>query len=394
MVDSLSLATIRALLETERHERGILTGQCAEAIEVLAAFSDRISRENGVPAISTRNMNLSQVVHLATNLFMLVSNTLRNRIATSEQAIEELEKKNRELTAEIERVKVAHDHIPAIAVEERQNPSTEINAFEPSIERVPLEITREDEVLALAGTSRLVRVEALVSLCKEQLQITGMEFSAIFESLVNRGFIETVTTTKKPPYGVVFPTLFRVPRRGLDAVRLVTGKPAISELDRVIDQGKGLVINEIPLMAYAVEEVMPRFGYSFVEYAPEIQIVAQPGKESRKFYPHVCLKSPNGSPVYAMYEGESFRNGANIDEYIDDYLVAANGNLYFISPIAKLARLVNGHIEYLEQSKGPFQSKNITNVFDLCAYEQARKTGQGGLPATIWFVSLPEGFRK
>ncbi len=401
MADPLNLATIRALLDSERQQREILSKLAEETSAILASFSEHISKESGLPAVPTKSLNLPQVARLAINTCQLMLSTLRNKLTTAEQEIEDLQRKNRELLADVERSKVftpvAQPATMVMAETDQRSTSPVIMQLESPTQVAPLdiEITREDEVLILAGSSRLVRVEALSALCKTRLNITGMEFSAIFEHLVNHGLVETVVTTRKPPYGIVFPTLFRLTRRGLDAVRLITGQSAaIPEIDRLIEMGKGLTINEIPLLVFAVEEIMPRFGFEMVEYAPAIAIKANNEKPKHIFNPHVLLKTPSGSTAYVMYEGENFRSGANLDGYIDDYLIASNGNLYFLGLTGKISRLVKGHVEYLEQSKGPFQSKNFTNVFDLCAYEQAQKTGQGGLSATIWFVSLPEGMRK
>ncbi len=84
-----------------------------------------------------------------------------------------------------------------------------------------------------------------------------------------------------------------------------------------------------------------------------------------------------------MFEGTGTR-GETIHGYFGEYYEFTNRDMYFLCPNGKIARSVEGAINY--HRKNPAK---ITNIADWAAYDQLLVAGNQ-VPSTIWFIQLRE----
>jgi len=183
--------------------------------------------------------------------------------------------------------------------------------------------------------------------------------------------------TKPTAKGVIYPDIFRLTKSGMKLVDVEKE----SELERWINQNKGITYQEVPLIFYAVEEFLPKHGYSLVNLFEEVPFTFKSGRKG--FTPHIHLKNDKGANIYLMFEGSGTR-GESIHEYFDDYYEFTNGDMYFLCPNGKIARSVEGAVNYHKKN-----SAKITNIADWAAYDQKLVAGNQ-VPSTIWFVQLRE----
>jgi hypothetical protein len=398
MDQPLTLAAIRALLEVEREERKMLSNQTAEGIEILRVYLERVCQENHLPVYRINNMNLPQVAQLAINTFQLASAVLLNkRVSDLQEAqaslVQQLRAENQRLMAEIASLNagLAVDHPAQV---EAQSESGEITAS--AIEEIPQEpaytplegmgeITVADKILVAAATEGMIRMSALAEICYPKLHVSAQEFEAGMGALEKRGHLVQLRTQRKPPYGVVFPTVFHISAKGMEAFQLISGQSGRPILEMLTSANQNMWGEEGPLLAYAVEEYLPHLGYTFLTYAPETCVDLGDGNR-QVFYPHALLRDPGGQEIFIMYEGERFDRN-NLQKYLAAFRKVSADQLHFICLNGRIARNLSSHIRFLALP-GEVKIIRITNIDDWELFEQQKRAGKIEMGDSIWFTSL------
>jgi hypothetical protein len=385
--EDLTRVPLNALYKEEQRQRELLSGLIKETLEILTGFIERACQENGVPSPNVKGLNAPQTAQLAINTFQMLLGVVSDKALITQQKEKPvqntglLQQENQRLRAEIEALKTQ-----PCAPEPAALPITQAEVRAPSLEAkedfYPVG-EAENKILELAVTGKVIRLKAFEELCHFQLHLSRVEIDQGIQTLVEQGGIEMVNATRVPPYGVMYPILFRPTEKGLNAVYSATKRSVVSELDRLIKTNDGMWLEEVPLFAYAVEEYLPQYGYHFVGYAPETVMAEDPGL--RKFFPHALLNDSDGQAIYVMFEGERYQNGIHLKQYLRDFRRLTNDQMYFICVNGRTARHLNGHIKFLEGNV----AAHITNLNDWPTYEQRLRSGAIQPAAqSIWFTAL------
>jgi len=407
-LDEISIANIAAIADAERQMKEELLRDRTKANEIVQAFQSRFCKENGLvsPSQNSGNRTAVEIVNsLITDVRVVIAQLNRHIKAEN---IEELKKDNERLSLECdslrEQLKNATKSQQTLPDEDNyvarlfDSLSSQNSKSEPSTKDLPrptnkrVEVIQEVkepvsennnnpinfQILRIAGSSKAVKVNTLIELCKSKLDVPETMIRTEIQKLDDEAMIVIEKAETKPTAkGVIYPDIFRLTKSGMKLVDVEKE----SELERWINQNKGITYQEVPLIFYAVEEFLPKHGYSLVNLFEEVPFTFKSGRKG--FTPHIHLKNDKGANIYLMFEGSGTR-GESIHEYFDDYYEFTNGDMYFLCPNGKIARSVEGAVNYHKKN-----SAKITNIADWAAYDQKLVAGNQ-VPSTIWFVQLRE----
>jgi len=406
-LDEINLANIAAIADAERQMKEEFLRDRIKANEIVQAFQSWICKENELvlPSQNSGNRTAVDIVNSLITDVRVVIDQLKRQIKA--ENIEELKKENARLSLECdslrEQLKNARSQqtLPdddnyvgkLFNTLSNTNPKSEpsIKApphpadkkvdVKPEVKKTVSENDKKTinlQILKIAGNSKAVKVDTLVELCKATVDMPESTIRTEIQKLDNDAMIVIEKTEIKPATkGVVYPDIFRLTKSGAK----LAGVEKESELDCWINENKGIAYQEVPLIFYAVEEFLPKHGYNLVNLFTEVPFAFKSGKQG--FTPHIHLKNDKGANIYMMFEGAGTR-GETIHGYFDDYYEFTNGDMYFLCPNGKIARSVEGAINY--HRKNPAK---ITNVADWAAYDQLLVAGNQ-VPSTIWFTQLRE----
>jgi regulator of replication initiation timing len=407
-LDEISIANIAAIADAERQIKEELLRDRKKANEIVQAFQSRFCKENGLvsPSQNSSNRTTVEIVNsLITDVRVVIAQL--NRQIKAEN-IEELKKENKRLSLECDSLR---EQLKSVTKSQQTSPDDDnyvarlfdsLSSQNPNSEPMTKDLPRPTDknvivkqevkepisenknslinfqILQIAGNSKAVKVESLIELCKSKLGLPETTIRTEIQKLDDEAMIVIEKTEIKPTAkGVIYPDIFRLTKSGM---KLADVKKE-SELERWINQNKGITYQEVPLIFYAVEEFLPKHGYSLVNLFEEVPFTFKSGRKG--FTPHIHLKNDKGANIYLMFEG-SGTHGESIHEYFDDYYEFTNGDMYFLCPNGKIARSVEGAVNYHKKN-----SAKITNIVDWAAYDQKLVAGNQ-VPSTIWFVQLRE----
>lgn len=389
------IANISAIADAERKMKEEFLEDRNKANEIVRNFHNRFCNDFSLasPSSTVETRSAVDIVNSLITDVRVVIAQLNQQI--KKENIEELEKEISRLSLENDSLK---EEIKIIKTQETKTGSVDDNYVKnlfaslsspvqkskPNSEPEPKKPTtgnisdpNETQILQIAGNSKAIKVESLIEECKSR---TGLSDTIIKNSLQNLDdealLIIEKTEIKPTAKGVVYADIFRLTPEGMK----LTGAGK-SELDCWIDQNKGITYQEVPLILYAVEEFLPKHGYTLVDLFKEIPYTFKNGKTS--FIPHIHLKNERDANIYVMFEGAGTR-GESIHEYFDDYYEFTNGDMYFLCPNGKVARSVEGAVKYHKKN-----AAKITNIADWAIYDQMLVSGNK-VPATIWFTQMRE----
>jgi hypothetical protein len=180
-------------------------------------------------------------------------------------------------------------------------------------------------------------------------------------------------------------------------------KTSESAATRILNSINGLTIKELPLLVYAAEEYLPKYGYKLIAYAPAIMINGK--KEEHFFIPHLQMQNKEGRTIYLMFEGFNYNDGENTDRYLPDYRRVTSDDLYFIALNPKIAKAIKSKMNYLnvtrlgknlansqkESKTTDLATVRITNIADWSVYEDLKKKKPELAPLSIWFIAITKG---
>ncbi len=396
-VNNINTATMRALVNAERERRERFAKQMEDTKNILTDFIQRVGEENNIQvpeSIKTR-LNLVEVAKFAIDLANLIM--IRQKNAISDYAStnpEELKARIAKLEQENRSLKILIDAkstrpVPVV-VPANQPANTPAEASEDTAVAIresaaPVFVggSIEDQVIHVAGSIQTIRLGGLVDACETQLGLPKAEIEAAIDNLISNKVIDVFESTRTSRQGEEFPKVFRLTPLGVKSFN----ESSVSE---AIQNAVGLYNNKIwrdetSLAAYVFEELLPRHGYSFVRYLPEIGVTD--ANAGHIFTPHVQLLNPDNKPIYAMFAGGSYSKGM-VGNYLSDFAQADNGHVYFVALTARLARQIMSDINYILRGKPMIIHPHVSNLDDLIQYERDVTTGVTRKASSIWFVAL------
>lgn len=416
-MDELMLANVRAIADTERKLKEELQEDNKKANHIIRAFQERLCKNHGLGTPSKKSDDCSAVElvnALITDVNVVIRKyeeelkkenieIIKSNLADTTKKYEQLQKSYNELLAKKtptvtdvaqssapipekpdnqDNCSYVDDILNILKVtptpEQASAPTTETNQTPPPSQP---DNSLGMQILKLAGNSTLVKLDDLIDLCSPKLDKTRNEILEEITLLENAGHITVYRTDIKAPQGVTYAPVFALTKTGLQKAE--TSTP--SQLDRWINLNPSMTYKEVPLLFYAVEEYLPKHGYSLVSFFEQKSM--ERIDKTEIFTPHVHLKDDQDNSVYLMYEGLGTR-GASIHKYIDAYKHFTNGRMFFLCPNGKTANAVEGVIHY-------YKSKAfISNVADWAKYDALIKSGESlmrngqPVPENIWFVQI------
>jgi hypothetical protein len=395
------LSTLNAFASSEREAKERLIEEIQSAVEDLRAFVSRVCTENNKPVPEMKDgLRLGQMLSMALGTFQIIMADLRTQTgAQKDDSINSLTEANKQLSIEKNSLEIQMAALRS-RIQELEKGSNESNQqiyqslptksseakSEESISSAPCEdqlSSSARRILQLAGAAPLYRVEDLIAECVTALSLTSQETEEHLVFLENEGFLETIKTPTKPVIGTRFPTLFRLTSRGL----VVSGSDRQPEAERLLQSISGMTESELPVFIFAIEDYLPKHGYAFVTYLSAYRFMDK-DNNPREFIAHAQMQDPEGNTIYIMYEGDGFRNGDFLKEYIRDYSVASDKVAYFLCPSGRMVDMLQGKINYLTHNEKLFTTVNITNIGDWSTYDKMIKTGEQTTPDSIWFGRL------
>ena len=395
------LSTLNAFASSEREAKERLIEEIQSAVEDLRAFVSRTCTENNKPVPEIKDgLRLGQMLSMALGTFQIIMADLRMQTGEhKDDSIKSLTEANSQLVAEKNALEIQMAALRS-RIQELERKSGESNR------KVNQQLSAESEnttndgcfpdapvedhlslsarrILQLAGTAPLYRIEDLVAECVTSLSLTSQEAEEQLLCLENEGLLETIKTPTKPIIGTRFPTLFRLTPRGL----MVSGSDHEPEAERLLQNISGMTESELPVFVFAVEDYLPKHGYVFVTYLSANKFMDKDNKP-HEFIAHAQLKDPDGNTIYIMYEGDGFRNGDFLKEYLRDYSIVSDRVAYFLCPNGRMVEMLQGKINYLTHNEKLFSAVNISNIGDWSTYDKMIKAGDRKTPASIWFGKL------
>lgn len=397
-VNNINTATMRALVNAERERRERFAKEMEETKNILTDFIQRVGEENNIQvpeSIKTR-LNLVEVAKFAIDLANLImirqKNAISDYAATNPEGLKariaKLELENRSLKIVVD---AKSSHPAQVVVQTNQPANTTAEALDPA-EPVAIQEAAgpvfvggsiEDQVIHVAGSIQTIRLAGLVDACGAQLGLPKAEIAAVIDSLTNSNILEVFESTRTARQGEEFPKVFRLTPSGVKSFSELSGSEAVQN-------AVGLYNNQIwrdetSLAAYVFEELLPRHGYSFVRYLPEIGVTD--ADTGHIFTPHAQLLNSDNKPIYAMFAGGSYAKGM-VGNYISDFAQADDGHVYFVALTARLARQIMSDINYILRGKPINVHPHVSNLDDLIQYERDVAAGLARKASSIWFVAL------
>ena len=402
-MDQINTATLRALTKAERDRRERYAKQMDEAKKILVEFIKKIGEEHKIPVRQSVETELTLVevtrfaVQMADQAIRQLNQALKqnepsqaqNEITRLQQEIQRLQA---ELTAARLHTPTTPDAIPPEQSRARAPTLTIAPDYSPAAETAPDPLpdgSLEERLLHLAGTSRTIRLPGLIEAGIAKLNLPEAEIEAGIQSLVSRKHLVVINPMPSfiPKSGISIPSAFSLTPQGVSAYNLKSSAPAIPVGDWLANSGQ-LWLEEVPLLAHFVEDVLPRYGYTFDRYLPENAVLDQDGTGQHLFVAHALLYH-NGTPVQLMYAGDRYVKGG-IDQYFNDFIQATKGNIHFVCLYPRTVRQVVSDLNF-RASRNPTSTvtPRITNFDDVLIYEQRLRSGEIKPDEnSIWFTSL------
>lgn len=403
-MDQINTATLRALTRAERERRERYAKQMDEAKKLLVGFIKRIGHDHNIRVRESVETELGLVD--VTNYAIMMADEVIKRLNEAQPAhnqaqagaseITRLQQEIQHLQAELTAVRLntptTPDAIPPEQSRARAPTLTIASDNSPAAEPAPDPLpdgSLEERLLHLAGSSRTIRLPGLIDICAEKLNLPRQEIEAGIQSLVSRKHLVVINPMPSfiPKSGISIPSAFSLTPQGVNAYNLKSSTPAIPVGDWLANSGQ-LWLEEVPLLAYFVEEVLPRYGYTFNCYLPENAVMDQDGAGQHLFVAHALLYH-NGEPVLIMYAGDRYSKGG-VDQYYDDFCRATNGRMHFVCLYPKTTRQLVSDLNF-RASRNSFSTvtPRITNLDDVFLYEQRLKAGEIKPDEnSIWFSTL------
>lgn len=390
---NINSATMRALVNAERERRERYAKQMEETKNILTDFIQRVGEENNIQipeSVKTR-LNLVEVAKFAIELANLIMIRQKNAISDYSSTnpndlkarIAELERENKSLKIQVETRSIPAAPAPV------DRPADSVTA--PAVEKaqpIPmpdlLSGSVEDRVIQVAGSIHSIRLGGLVAACEERLGLPAAEIEDAIHKLVGNRLIEVYHPNLTPRRGEEYPPVFELTDSGANLFTKSSSKPAIRHKENL--RAEKIWEEEAPLLAFLFEELLPRQGYSFVRYLPEIGVFT-PERGNHIFRPHVQLCNSDNKTLYAMYAGKNYMKG-DVGRYLDDFSQADGGRMYFVAVNTRIARQVSSDINYILRGKPMDDVRtHVSNLDDLIQYD--RDKAAGNITAKdIWFVAL------
>jgi hypothetical protein len=399
MDNAISSANLRALYEEENRHKEILIEEIKKSSETLKYFVDRICRENGVNPITDYPNRIDQLAQITVNTCQVILGQLKQSSypnGSTNQDKAELIKLtdvvcNQQteilrLTNEITRLKDAE--LARSKIENTPQNSVSIETIVTGL--VDSQPKDEEPILGMVRKEGILRLKDLIDRYVLLSHLPSREVEKKISDLEGDRKLELIKTSIKAPYGVTYPILVKTPE---------------SAATRILNNINGLTIKELPLMVYAAEEYLPKFGYKLVAYAPAIKINGE--KEEHFFIPHLQMLNKEGRTIYLMFEGFNYNHGENTDRYLPDYRRISSDNLYFIALNPKIAKEIKSKMNYLnlmrlgqnlaksqeEPKTTDMVNVGITNIADWSVYEDLKKKKPELAPLSIWFIAITKGIK-
>jgi len=402
-MDQINTATLRALTKAERDRRERYAKQMDEAKKILVEFIKKIGEEHKIPVRQSVETELTLVevtrfaVQMADQAIRQLNQALKqNEPSQAQNEITRLQQEIQRLQAELTAARLHTPTTPdAIPPEQsRARAPTLTIAFDnsPAAEPAPDPLpdgSLEERLLHLAGSSRTIRLPGLIEAGIAKLNLPEAEIEAGIQSLVSRKHLVVINPMPSfiPKSGISIPSAFSLTPQGVSAYNLKSSAPAIPVGDWLANSGQ-LWLEEVPLLAHFVEDVLPRYGYTFDRYLPENAVLDQDGTGQHLFVAHALLYH-NGTPVQLMYAGDRYVKGG-IDQYFNDFIQATKGNIHFVCLYPRTVRQVVSDLNF-RASRNPTSTvtPRITNFDDVLIYEQRLRSGEIKPDEnSIWFTSL------
>lgn len=401
-MDQINTATLRALARAERERRERYAKQMDEAKKVLLEFIKKIGEEHKIPVRQSVETELTLVevarfaIQMADQAIRQLNHALKqNEPSQAQNEINRLQREIQRLQAELTAARLhtpttpdaippeqSRARAPTLTIASDNSPA----ADEPVPDPLP-DGSLEERLLHLAGSARTIRLPGLIDICAGTLP--RQEIEAGIQSLVTRKHLVVIKPMPSfiPKSGVPISPAFSLTPQGVSAYNLKSSAPAIPVGEWLANSGQ-LWLEEAPLLAHFVEEVLPRYGYTFNRYLPENAVLDQDGAGQHLFVAHALLYH-NGEPVLIMYAGDRYVKGG-VDQYYDDFYRATNGRMHFVCLYPKTTRQLVSDLNFRasRNSSSPVTPR-ITNLDDALVYEQRLQAGEIKADEnSIWFTSL------
>jgi len=401
-MDQINTATLRALTKAERDRRERYAKQMDQAKKLLVDFIKRIGRDHDIRVRESVETELGLVD--VTNYAIMMADEVIKRLNEAQPAHnqaqagaseitrlqQEIQRLQAELTAARLHTPITPDAIPPEQSRARATTLTIVpdssSAAEPAPDPLP-DGSLEERLLHLAGSSRTIRLPGLIDICAEKLNLPRQEIEAGIQSLITRKHLVVIKPSYTHKTGVTIAPVFSLTPQGVNAYNLKSNSPAVPVADWLANSGQ-LWLEEVPLLAHFVEEILPRYEYTFNRYLPENAVMDQDGAGQHLFVAHALLYH-NGEPVLVMYAGDRYAKGG-VDQYYDDFCRATNGRMHFVCLYPKTTRQLVSDLNFrASRNLSSPVTPRITNLDDALVYEQQLLTGEiKPDEKSIWFSVL------
>ena len=387
MDNSLRSAALHALVGAEKEAREKALPQLDEAKTILYEFV-RAYGNLSVPGEAQSNATLAEAARMAVDVAVHQINQLKaqraNRGGEGELVL---------LRAENARLREQQNGpISALQTPAAHPPATDLavdSMVEPVLvrtEAAPIEDgSLEERILSLAATMQAMRMTSLIGQCVEKLGVDRASAEEGLKSLVSSGAMTVHEASRLTRNGARYAPVFGFSEKGEEALRKRGLAKPIHPVGR-LSATEQIWLEEMPLLAHFVEEVLPRHGYNLIQYAPEIAFTGPSGAHT--FIAHALL-SLNETPVYLLYLGEKYKKG-DIYPMYDDLYRLTKGEMYFLCLNPRTVRTLESDVTFLLSGKtGSRANMHIANIDDLALYDEQVAAGQMRVTSdSIWFGAI------
>ena len=387
MDNSLRSAALHALVGAEKEAREKALPQLDEAKTILYEFV-RAYGNLSVPGEAQSNATMAEAARMAVDVAVHQINQLKAQRANSggEGELALLRAENARLREQ------QNGPIAAIQAPAAHPPATDLTVdsiVEPKLvltEAAPIEDgSLEERILSLATTMQAMRLTSLISQCVEKLGVDRTSAEEGIKSLVSSGVLTVHEASRLTRNGARYAPVFGFSEAGEEALRKRGLEKPVHAVGR-LSATEQIWLEEMPLLAHFVEEVLPRHGYRLVQYAPEIAFTGPSGTHT--FTAHALL-SLNETPVYLLYLGEKYKKG-DINPMYDDLYRLTKGEMYFLCLNPRTVRALESDVTFLLSGKTVSRANlHIANIDDLAFYDEQVAAGQMRVTGdSIWFGTI------
>ena len=382
MDSSLNKTTLHSLAQAERERKEQYARQIDEARNILADFIQRVGQESGIPKPESvlAGLPLVEIARLAVNIANLIILRQRNELAVSGQTQEivQLKQENSRIQSELDACK--RTAVPAKSFLPEPVEAEGLTAEVASCSDCPAEgvislseNSLENRILHVAGAIQTVRLSVLIDVCTERISVPRPQVEEGVQQLLAGKYLALIESKRLTQNGLAYPLVFGLTPQGLKSCGLKSNPSEVSTAGRLAEIGL-LGLEEVPLLAYFVEEFLPRCGYLFRSYLPENLVPDREGTGSHLFAAHVLLDYA-GRPVLFLCAGEGYAKG-DIHPYLEDFNHVTDGDMHFLCLNGKTSRQLLSDMNFWTATRDlPNAKPRITNLDDLAMYEQRLQSG-------------------